>query len=282
MTTKQSPSSLYLWKKRTLYIGPLFEPISLSQGAASLLISLDKPLDLKLDVDGLCARSNSILVPPNVNFTVDTGNAVVVDCMLDPLGQDYAALLGEMQTVGSGSNAISYNIRNESAYIRSFRDLYKGQYSSSETYKILDDLILPSERKLKLDFRIDPRIELIIDMIQQNISDNLSIESLAEHVNLSVPQLVHNFKVQTGVPIRRYRLWHRLYVTSELMGISGNLTTAAISAGFSDSSHFCHTFQNMLGMKPSSILSQPNQIRIITEECDEHASEFVGKMQNKL
>jgi AraC-like DNA-binding protein len=63
--------------------------------------------------------------------------------------------------------------------------------------------------------------------------------------------------------MRRYRLWHRLFVTAVKMGTGGNLTEAAMDAGFTDSAHFSHTFKAMFGMAPTTILLQPNSLKII-------------------
>lgn len=109
---------------------------------------------------------------------------------------------------------------------------------------------------------IDPRIVRVIALIKSAPNDNHPIEQLATAVNLSVPRLVQLFKQQIGVPIRRYRQWHRLYVTAVRVARGCSLTEAALQAGFTDSSHFSHTFCSILGMKPSVILSQMHRIRL--------------------
>ena len=48
------------------------------------------------------------------------------------------------------------------------------------------------------------------------------------------------------------------------MGFVMSLTDASIQAGFSDSSHFNHTFRSMLGMKPSFVLKRSEQIKILS------------------
>ena len=81
-------------------------------------------------------------------------------------------------------------------------------------------------------------------------------------VGLSVPRLRQLCKQQVGVPIRRYRQWHRLFVTATGVSRGLSLTDAALAAGFSDSSHFHHAFYNILGMKPSAILSRWPDLRL--------------------
>lgn len=254
------PSLLYLWDKRTLYIGPVFEPLDLSQGAATLALSLDKPISFLIEGYSEPVECRSLLIPAGFSISIDTQDAVIVNCHLDALGEDYAALSGRMQCkLGEAA----YQLKNEHDFIARFWDIYTCQMNSVTAYKHLDQMLLA---EAKVEYNVDKRVVEVINLIKETIDTNLSIEDLAGAVNLSVPRLVQLFKKQTGVPIRRYRLWHRLYVTSIKMGQGCSLTDAAIAAGFTDSSHCSHTFRSMLGMKPSLILSQPNKIRIIASD----------------
>lgn len=101
----------------------------------------------------------------------------------------------------------------------------------------------------------DPRIEKVIALIRQRIAHNVGVDELATEVNLSVSRLVELFRGQVGVPIRRYRQWHRLFVTFAGVNRGKSLTDAAIAAGFTDSAHFSHTFRLTLGMTPTDLLS---------------------------
>jgi len=252
------PSLLYLWDKRTLYIGPLFEPLNLSQGSATLVLALDKPISFIVESQSEPVECRSLLIPAGLSITIDTQDAVVANCNLDALGADFASLFGRMQCK---QGKVAYQMSCEYDFIARFWGMYACQMDSFAAYGLLDQMLLAESGS---EYNVDQRVVDVIDMIKKTIDDNLSVEDLADVVNLSVPRLVQLFKQQTGVPIRRYRLWHRLYVTSVKMGQGYSLTDAAIAAGFTDSSHCSHTFRSMLGMKPSLILSQPNKIRIIT------------------
>ena len=100
-------------------------------------------------------------------------------------------------------------------------------------------------------------------MIRADPADNISNDELAARVGLSGARLQRLFKESTGIPIRRYRLWHRLFVTSSMMAMGSTLTDAALAAGFSDSSHLTHVFRSMLGMKPSMVLRRSRDMRIL-------------------
>lgn len=257
MTSGEFPSLLYLWDKRTLYIGPLFEPLDLSQGAATLVLALDKPIVFKAQGVNRLFETRSLLLPAGLKIKIDTRNAIVVNCNLDAMGVDFFVLSRLMK---NAFGDVLFNLRGEREFIRRCRKIYTSNMSSTEAYEYLDGLWSLDKQ---CDYSIDCRVEKVVSLIKQTVDDNLSVEDLANAVNLSVPRLVQLFKRQTGVPIRRYRLWHRLYITALRMGHGESLTSAAIAAGFTDSSHCSHTFRSMLGVKPSLILSQPNGIRII-------------------
>ncbi|ARU58501.1 MAG: AraC family transcriptional regulator [Pseudomonadales bacterium] len=262
-TTSSPPSLLYLWDKRTLYIGPLFEPIVVNHAASTLVISLSgDPIKLYTDT-AQPLESQSILFPAGSSVSVDTGSAVVVNCHLDVLGYDYDQILLQMQ---QRFGDVGLGLRSPGRFVDTFQALLNLAPPSCEAYGIVDELLTnPHGGKLST-FVADPRIARVVDLIKQSIHQNLSVEALASEVNLSVPRLVQLFKQQTGIPIRRYRLWHRLYVTAVKVGEGESLTAAAINAGFSDSSHFTHTFRTILGMKPSLLLGQPNRMRVIPPE----------------
>jgi AraC-like DNA-binding protein len=252
-------AQLYLWQKRTLYIGRFESALELSQGAATLTVSLDKPFSFitkDMDIPVYC---RSLIIPAGVDITLDAKDALVANCNLDALGHDYATLTPYAEKT---HKKIGYQLSKESFLITCFSHLFNTQMNSFEASKYLESQLAPLENKTKLR-HVDPRIEKIIDLIQSKVHENMSGEMLASAVNLSIPRLAQLFRQQTGIPIRRYRLWHRLYLTAQHVGQGMNLTDAAIEAGFTDSSHFNHTFRSMLGMTPSFILSHTKKTRII-------------------
>ncbi len=257
MTGEKNPSLLYLWDKRTLYIGPLSEKLMLSQGAATLGIALDKPMSFITKGMDAPISCRSLLLPAGFSVTVDTHDAIVANCNLDALGCDFFALSQNMSKTQGG---VAYQLENEDQLISEFTNMRKTAKNSLVAFKQLDDML---SCQGNAEYKIDSRVVKVVEHIKQTVDDNLSVEDLAGLVNLSVPRLVQLFKKQTGVPMRRFRLWHRLYVTAVKMGQGENLTQAAISAGFTDSSHFSHTFRDMLGLTPSAIFSQPSELKIM-------------------
>ncbi|KZY43317.1 MULTISPECIES: helix-turn-helix domain-containing protein [unclassified Oleiphilus] len=252
-------SLLYLWEERTLFIGRLEEPLNLSQGAATLTLSLGGPIKVESKDQNICFESTCVLLKPGCSVTIDTQHQVIANCNLDVMGRDFSALSDLCRDMGQG---VFSEFGNEQLFRQSVIDIYDSERSTSETKYEIDSLFKTCVKK---PFDSDKRVSKVVDLIKDSIDTNLSIESLADTVNLSVPGLTKVFKKQTGVPIRRYRQWHRLFVTAVEISRGKSLTDAAIDAGFVDLSHCTHTFNMMLGMKPSYFLSQPERIIVMTE-----------------
>ena len=260
MAAQPLSSILYLWDKRTLYIGPLFESLKLSQGAATLVVSLDKPISFSMEGEAESIECMSLLLPAGLSVTIHTGDAIVANCNLDALGADFSGLTALMQ---DKHGKISYNLKQYADFQRVYQTFQAQQLDSESAYDLLDDLLEKRFSQFYPNHAIDSRVARVVEKIKQTADDNLSVDDLASLVNLSVPRLVQIFKKQTGVPMRRYRLWHRLFITAVEMASGGNLTEAAMNAGFTDSSHFSHTFKAMFGMPPTIIFLQPNGLKII-------------------
>jgi AraC-like DNA-binding protein len=260
MSEVKCPSLLYLWDKRTLYIGEFFEPIKLSQGAATLVVSLGKPIHFNIEGEEERFECTSLLLPAGLSVIIDTGNETVANCNLDPLGADFSGTSSLMQ---NKQGKIHYNLKQYAEFKQVYQTIQSEQLDSNTAYSLLKDLLENRFSQFYPIHAIDSRVAKVVEKIKQTVDDNLSADDLASLVNLSVPRLVQIFKKQTGVPMRRYRLWHRLFVTAIKIGSGGNLTEAAINAGFTDSAHFSHTFKAMFGVAPTTILLQPNGLKII-------------------
>lgn len=101
---------------------------------------------------------------------------------------------------------------------------------------------------------IDPRIARSIEWIRNSRQQGISVRALAAGFDLSESRFSHLFSENLRVPVRRYLLWLRLRDALHLMNSSQNLTEAAHSAGFADSSHLTRTFRSALGIAPSDLV----------------------------
>ncbi|WP_278959510.1 AraC family transcriptional regulator [Aquipseudomonas alcaligenes] len=256
MQPSDAPVLLYLWDKRTFYLSAFTEPLQLSQAAAMLLVGLDD--ELLIHSQGAALRCRSVLLPPGLELLVDSRGSRVALCYLDVFGEDFALLAPRMAVREAG---LLHGLDEQALWISRFDALHRSSADPEAIWDWLERLINPHGRPPP-GFTSDARIVRAVELIKADVSCNQSIEFLADQVGLSVPRLTQLFRQKIGIPIRRYRQWHRLFVTCVGVTRGMNLTDAAVNAGFTDSAHFSHTFRSIVGMSPTAALAQPRGIRL--------------------
>ena len=264
MTAPNQPHALlYLWESRTLYIGELFELPSIRTAAAVLIFGLEKPFFIQELTSGASGvETRSALVSAGAKVHVDSRGQIMAAVFLDPFGRDFRSLKPQMKKrladtwVDSG---------DEDRQLKVLQRIYHDIVAMQTTYDFLLKDILPSKTPRDDSNEVDARLLQVVACIKDDPASNESNQVLASKVGMSESQLQRQFKQVIGIPLRRYRLWHRLFVTAGYMALGNNITDAALAAGFSDSSHFSRTFRNMLGMTPSFVFQRHSRILINPE-----------------
>ena len=251
---------VYLSDKRTMYVGPLKRLLEQSNSLTTLIISIDKELGLIDNHSGQNYVSKSFLIPAGSHVTVDTNDSIIAFCFLDTLGTDLAKLIPNMDNcVHIDDSSTCYSgIPNELAVIEQAGEIFKRRPLAEDVFARLDNWIESSSTGNPC--MPDARISTAIALITKNYARNVSIDEIANAVELSVPRLIQLFKQVTGIPIRRFRLCHRIFVTILNLGTGMSLTDAVVEAGFSDYSHFSRIFKELGGVKPSELLSSRNLV----------------------
>lgn len=98
----------------------------------------------------------------------------------------------------------------------------------------------------------DPRVLGAIELIRARLDGRVTLTEIARELHVSPSRLRHLFVEEVGLPFRTYVLWQRLQRVIQQLG-GGNLTHAALSAGFADAAHMTRTFRRMVGFAPSSL-----------------------------
>jgi AraC-like DNA-binding protein len=253
MSQTHSAALLYLWDRRTLFLGALSEHMELSQAAATLVIGLDQAFVLESAGEPVSCRS--ALLPVGSRVALQAGHNRLVVWYLDPFGEDFAQLRGRMHEQAG----LYVQLAQEAVWIERHLALLADGSGPAQAYSLIEQLVGPLEG---CAVKPDGRIMTVVELIKRDVADNLSAQHLASQVGLSEPRLLQLFKDTLGVPIRRYRQWHRLFVTAVGVTRGLSLTDAALEAGFTDSAHFSHTFRSILGTTPSAMFSPRGHIRL--------------------
>lgn len=261
--TTDRKASLYLAEKRTLFLGCIGQNLSSANAAPMLLVSLGDELELVQVSQGLVFRGYSFLVPAGVQIKGLTAQIDLGLVYLDPVGDDLDQLAQRTRDklVVNDQFVMYRGLGNESELVGCMRQALDGKVPVTRVFEALDTLmgVVAGEETLP------PRDERVIRaarLIKERYAENLSVETIAEEVGLSVPRLIQLFKRKTGVPIRRFRLWQRIYFTILKVSQGMSLTEAAVAAGFADYAHFSRNFKEMSGINPSDVLSAKGGIRL--------------------
>ena len=98
-------------------------------------------------------------------------------------------------------------------------------------------------------------IKNIIQYINEHLTENLSLDVIANHFFLTKPYLCKTFKANTGFTIKNYVSYKRIVLVRELYSSGMTISGACIQAGFNDYSSFYRTFTKIMHEPPKKNLS---------------------------
>lgn len=109
----------------------------------------------------------------------------------------------------------------------------------------------------------DKRVHDIADYICAHLSEELTIDGIADAVHFSRYYLCHLFRTQTGMSVMRYLYTQRVSMALRLMeNRKLSVGEIALQCGFAGASHFCRHFKEYTGLSPSEYR------KMITEDRD--------------
>lgn len=124
--------------------------------------------------------------------------------------------------------------------------------------KLFDLLLLQIVRTMRLNLSSNPiqrpmkrEIRMICYYINQNYSDNITLESLAEYMKMNKYYMAHEFKKHMGISPINYLIERRIKECKSLLATT-SLSIAEISetVGFSSQSYFAQMFKKNTNMSP--------------------------------
>lgn len=253
-------SQLYLWSRRALYLGRSVDTAIHTHHAVQLSIGLDGPLriDKGSGVDQLLP---AVVVNREISHSLQAQGEWLASIYLEPESDDYERMVnyywGEP---GSGIKVPDVQSSIQKQFIELLRTGINPDIAQSLLRKVIEPTAVTDDHPL------DPRIINVLKHLQDGPGLNVPVAELAHYVSLSPVRLTHLFKQEIGIPIRRFVLWQKLRMAAGAACQGESLTNAAQEGGFTDSAHFTHSFQKLLGINPSFLFSPRNQLSVYVEK----------------
>src|SRR5262249_18485754 len=93
-------------------------------------------------------------------------------------------------------------------------------------------------------------VNRVQDYLHAHLSENISLQHLAELVNLHPSYLLRAFHAQIGLPPHAYLTQLRVQQAKTLLRDGISLAQIALELGFADQSHFARHFRHLVGVTP--------------------------------
>jgi AraC-like DNA-binding protein/quercetin dioxygenase-like cupin family protein len=111
------------------------------------------------------------------------------------------------------------------------------------------------------DIQYDEHISSVLNYINENLCEDLSIDNLSAKFYMSKYYLMHKFKIQTGYTIHSYILQKRLIMSNSLIKSGKSITESCMECGFGDYSNFVRSFKKMFGLSPKHYYKMLTEIK---------------------
>lgn len=97
------------------------------------------------------------------------------------------------------------------------------------------------------------KLQQAIDYIQANLDQKLSLEAIAQHLNMSVYYFCELFKQSVGIAPYKYVLQQRVERAKQLLkNRERAIVDIALECGFANQTHLNRHFRNFTGMTPKT------------------------------
>jgi AraC-like DNA-binding protein len=241
---------IFLWKGSFLFKGNEFCGQYHRHIPIQIIASFNERVAVSA-AGGLEVAANALAIAGNVEH-VCRNHGASISLFVDPETEDGKAV----KRILSGDRVATFPIERLEGLrdeFESFRKAEEPEFSRAE------GIARPVSTG-------DSRIGSLLDLIPSIPDKKAPVGALAARVGISETRLMHLFKDEMGIPIRRYLLWKRLLDAIFLIKRGQALTMAAVEAGFADYAHFSRTFKGMFGAKVEDIFKNDRFVQAYVRE----------------
>jgi AraC-like DNA-binding protein len=141
----------------------------------------------------------------------------------------------------------------------------RGELSVADASQLWDEteeILAPGASRVE---RLHPHIRRAIKAIDASTDYKLSAAELSGTLGISESHLMHLFKDELGVPLRRFLIWRRTVSAMRLLRAGASITDAAHGAGFHDGPHLTRVFKALFDVPPAIVRHPGLQFEFLDE-----------------
>lgn len=191
-------------------------------------------------------RAPGVIIKANTRHKVKSGKGLLISIYIDPHSKVGTELnnLAKHGILKLGNNTAG-------KLLKYFREGLENHLTETDIKIWFIETLLNND-VLESTTAFDGRIKKIIDCIRTSPNYNIKFSDLLSISGLSESRLMHLFKKEVGITIRKYVLWCRVLKALKTMSAGANIKQSARLTGFTDAAHLSRTFASMFGISPSS------------------------------
>ncbi len=244
--------AVHIWHEGILFLGSGIRNVPHRHFTASLIFGIDGPFGFRSG-GAPWRRTRGIVTAPNVMQQMDTRGHQVAIMQVDPETEAYARLARLFAERGLVFEPDPGVVDVLGATLE--RMLAESPFDPARFWSFALDGVGGEWQRPHVR---DARVTRVLDIIKKEFPDAPAVATLAHAVRVSPSRLIHLWKDEVGVALRRYVLWLRLRHVVACVAMGHSLTAAAHEAGFADSAHLSRTFRSMFGLALSSLFGTSN------------------------
>ena len=97
----------------------------------------------------------------------------------------------------------------------------------------------------------DQVVKDVIDYIEEHISEQISLDDIANKLYVSKSTLCHKFSENMNISVNRFIATKKIYYASELIKSGKSACEAAVAVGYDQYTTFYHNYKQIMGRSPS-------------------------------
>ena len=198
--------------------------------------------------DGTVLRASAMVARPSAERVVSAHDAQLIALLVNPLHP----LFPSFRAIGKGG-AMPLEHGAFLACLPGMQAAYRGELDIVQAAALYEQVIEITARQLP-----PPRARRgargQAELAEWLANPVESLDQLADRVGVSSDRMSKLFLDVVGLPMRSYHLWRKTHRVAILFSQGLSLTEIAHEAGFTDSAHMCHMFQEVFGGPPSHFL----------------------------